>query len=248
MIKIMDFNDLMQAFDDILKDVSYAQSQKTHTCKTSAQASHPQVSGFWCPAVKRVTFNGNTTVVFFTDSTYAVVTCSASDKYDKKTAVAYAIVKRLLGKLGKVDKNGKFHANEVDGAGFGTYLQKIIDAGFDQQEEEKLAAEKKQKAHEEHVARQKLQQDAAFKRRVEERAKQILLERAAIDRANEIEDKKRESIKSCSCLDKKPSKKCSCAYDEYVKPDKPFAQFTPEEKREYWRWHNAKRRASKKSN
>ena len=241
---VIDFNNLMRVFDDIVMNASSQQPQKTYVLKTPIQANHPQVSGFWCPAVSRVTFNGNTTIVFFADNTYAIVTCSPGDKYDRKTAVTYAIVKRLLGKLGKTDKNGKFHANEVDGAGFGTCLQKIVDAGFDQQEEEKLAVEKKQKAHEKHESRQKLQQDAAFKRRVEERAKQILLERAAIDRANEIEDEKRKNNDAYKCLEKTSSKKCSCKCDEYVKPNKPFSQFTQEEKREYWRWHNAKRRTS----
>ena len=32
----------------------------------------------------------------------------------------------------------------------------------------------------------------------------------------------------------------------YVKPNKPFSQFTEEEKRAYWRYNNAKRKANKK--
>lgn len=214
---------------------------------TSISNSHPNNFEYTCPSIKRVTFNGNTTIVWFNDDSRCVVACSPSDKYDRKTAIVYAIVKRLMGKVGKYDKKKKkWLPHEVDGAGFGEQLQKIVDAGFDQELEEKTASEKKQKAHEAHVARQKAQQEAAFKKRVEARAKQILLERAALDRANEIEDFKHNCIckehanKTCSC---KSSKTSTNILDTYIKPDKPFSQFTPEEKHEYWRYHNAKRRA-----
>lgn len=247
------YNNLFDIFDEILKNVA-AQRPQRPVCKqeTFAPVNHPKVFGFWCPEIKRVTFNGDTTIVFFTDNTYSIVKCSAGDKYDRKTAVTYAIVKRLLGKLGAYDKNGKFHANEVDGSGFGTYLQKIVDAGFDQQLEEKTASEKKQKARAEHEARQAAQKQAAFEKRVEERVKEILLERAAIDRANKIEDDQRANIKACDCLKNACScktsndeKKASSILDTYVRPDKPFSKFTAKEKSEYWKYHNAKKRANK---
>ena len=246
------YDNLFQIFDEIIKNAAAQQRQRPiYKQETPVQTSHPKVFGFWCPEIKRVTFNGDTTIVFFTDNTYAIVKCSAGDKYDRKTAVTYAIVKRLLGKLGAYDKNGKFHANEVDGSGFGTYLQKIVDNGFDQQLEEKTAAEKKQRARQEHEQRQAAQKQAAFEKRVEERAKQILLERAAIDRANTIEDKQRAS-NMCDCLDNaclckksKGEKKASSILDTYVRPDKPFSKFTSKEKSEYWKYHNAKKRTEK---
>ena len=272
----------MNLFDLInMLDLCLLQPQAHETCPSCAQTSrsakseYPKVlQGHWCPDIKRVTFNGNTTIVFFVDGTYSIVKLSHEDKYDKKTAVVYAIVKRMLGTLGKTDKNGKFHSNEVDGKGFGMYLQDIVDKGFDQELEEKTAAEKKRAAHAAHEARQEAQKNAAFKRRVEERAKQILLERAATDRANEIEDERRKAKKSsCNC-DK--SRSCSedayngvgkktCSdhvkldpndvkidpHDEwlyYKKPNKPFSQFTDEEKKAYWRYHNQKRRFEKSKN
>lgn len=214
--------------------------------KTPVTEQPKVLEGWWCPKIKRVTFNGSTTIVWFDDDTYAIVKCSGSDKYDKKTAIAYALVKRMLGKVGRYDeKTKKLHEKEVDGNGFGCYLQKVADAAFDQQKEEQLALEKKRKAKAEHQARQEAEKKAAFERRVEERAKQLILERAAIDRANEIEDAQLRECTGSSCS----SKTCTCSTasssDEYVRPDKPFSKFTPSEKREYWRAQNAKRRGKK---
>ena len=232
----------------------YCTNFKQKSCEQQPQETvktQPKVSGFWCPKISRVTFNGDTTIVWFTDGTYCIVNCSADDKYDRKTAIAYAIVKRLLGKVGKYDKKAKkFKPNEIDGAGFSTYLQKTADAGFDQQLEEKLASEKKACAKAQHQARQEAQHKAAFDRRVEERAKQIILERAAIDRANELEDlaKKISSCgKNCTChADNDTAKsKTEDILKTYKRPNKLFADFTPAEKREYWKFHNAKKRANK---
>lgn len=245
----MYLQDLIGVLDSIYNQPR-AQTSKICTSDFERACCHPKVFEHSCPDIKRVTFNGDTTIVFFVDGTYAVVKCSAGDKYDRKTAIVYAMAKRMLGKLGKTDKNGKFHANEVDGAGFGSWLQDVVDKGFDQQLEEKTALEKKRAARVAHDTLQAAQKQAAFEKRVEARAKDILLERAAIDRANELEDAARKSKSPCSCkssYDKTSSKPAaSSVEDEYVKPDKPFSQFTSAEKREYWRYHNAKRKQSKK--
>ena len=196
--------------------------------------SRPKVFEAWtCPKVERATFNGNTTIVFFQDGSKCIVNCSTGDKYDKKTAIAYAIVKRMLGKV----KEG----NKVDGNGFGCYLQKVVDSAFDQEAEEKIALERKREAKARHIAKQAAEKKAAFEKRVEERAKQILLERAALDRANEIEDDALAAKTGCG------HKTCTCSnsWEDYVRPDKPFSKFTEAEKREYWRYHNAKRRANR---
>lgn len=235
--------DFFDALDKIIYP-SYAKPQATTCNKQPCNDPQPQDSGYdvyECPEIQRATFNGNTTIVWFKDGTKCTVECSTGDKYDRKTAIAYAMVKRMLGKVGKFDKNRKqFMPNDIDGNGFGCYLQKIVDAGFDQKLEEKLASEKKHNARAEHEARQAAQKKAAFEKRVEERAKQILLERAAMDRANEIEDTARN--KSCN---KTCDKTCTCKSSDpkaYVKPNKPFSKFTLAEKREYWRAHNALRK------
>lgn len=252
----MNLLDIMQmiaaAYDQsqaaVPKTYVYKQPAKaTYTAQPHATQSYqPKVFGFNCPNIKRVTFNGNTTIVFFIDNTYAIVKCSTGDKYDRKTAIVYAMVKRMLGKLGKTDKNGKFHANEVDGNGFGCWLQDIVNKGFDQQLEEQTALEKKRTARAQHEARQAAEKKAAFDKRVEALAKDILLERAAIDRANEIEDaaraKQAECLKETTCSNKPASEDPK----PYVKPDKPFREFTEQEKKDYWKYHNSKRKASKK--
>ena len=243
--------EIIADLSNVLESIQTGKPTAAAACpKNLQEMPRPKVSGFYCPDIQRVTFNGDTTIVFFVDGTYAVLKRSSEDKYDRKTAVVYAIVKRMLGKLGKTDKNGKFHANEVDGAGFGIKLQNIVDNGFDQELEEKTALEKKRAAHAAHKARQEAEKNAAFEKRVEARAKEILLERAAIDRANKIEDDNRacNTDSNCGC-EKNCSKKCentdskkSGDWQSYVKPDKPFSQFTEEEKHAYWRYHNAKRR------
>lgn len=247
MYKLVDLIDLKCIIDGIFDATSLSkqpQATKKNTTNISKNpiADQPNVFGHWCPEIKRVTFNGNTTIVWFQDGTYAIVNCSTSDKYDRKTAIAYAMVKRMLGKVGKYDKQAKkFNAKEIDGNGFGCYLQKIVDNAFDQEKEEKLALEKKRAAKAKHEAMQAAQKKAAFDKRVEERAKQILLERAAMDRANEIED---DDLKN-TC-----NTNCSChatdsILDTYVRPDKPFSKFTQQEKREYWKYHNAKKRSKR---
>ena len=247
----LDLTDLQRIIDDIFNVPASFNKQPRAPKSTPANpknftSNQPKVFGYWCPEIKRVTFNGNTTIVWFQDDTYAIVNCSTGDKYDRKTAVAYAMVKRMLGKVGKYDKKAKkFNAKEIDGNGFGCFLQKIVDNAFDQEKEEKLALEKKRTAKAKHEAMQAAQKKAAFDRRVEERAKQILLERAAMDRANEIEDNNLEkafhfSTNTCGA-------NCSChatgsILDTYVRPDKPFSKFTQQEKREYWKYQNAKKR------
>lgn len=217
----------------------FASPLKTCSCRQPKTFAN-----YTCPAVQRTTFNGDTTIVFFVDGTYSIVTRSPEDKYDRKTAVLYAIAKRMFGTLGKTDKNGKFHPNEVDSKGFTAFLQKTVDAGFDQKLEEETASEKKQAAHAAHLARQEAQKKAAFDKRVEARAKEILLERAATDRANQIENEARDIQPSRSCTKNNDNKTMNTKYDtkSYIKPNKPFKKFTDEEKREYWRYHNAKRK------
>ena len=243
--------EIIANLSNVLERIQTGKPTAAVACPKNLQKMpRPKVSGFYCPDIQRVTFNGDTTIVFFIDGTYAIVKCSGEDKYDRKTAIVYAMVKRMLGKLGKTDKNGKFHANEVDGAGFGVKLQNVVDSGFDQELEERTALEKKRAAHAAHEARQEAEKNAAFKKRVEARAKEILLERAATDRANQIEDETRAREAKCTCEGdcKKKCKKETVSEDwqSYVKPDKPFSQFTEEEKHEYWRYHNAKRKVNKK--
>lgn len=198
--------------------------------------------------IKRVAYSGNRTIVWFTDGSKAIVRCSSHDKYDKQTAVTYALVKRLFG---TVDSN----TGLVDGTGIGRKLESIAANGFDQDTKDAVVASKKAEAQARHQAAQKKQQDAALERRaralakqmrIQKRAEEILKEEASKPAKKELitedasitaADESADMPKKCNC-----GPKCKCS-GEYVKPDKPFSQFTQEEKRIYWRYHNAMRRA-----
>ena len=218
--------------------------------------------------ISRVTYSGDTTVVFFTDGTKTTVKRSGADKYDRQTAIVYALIKRLFGKIGRYDsKTKKFYENEIDGNGLGTKLEKLAAAGFDQDEEKRTAKARKAKAQEEHAARQKRESEAAWKKKVAKRAEEIKLEREAAALVDSLRNPKKALNESTMSADKffgggeqktvteKPLEKKSeirvegdskDAWKYYRKPNKPFSQFTSEEKREYWRYHNGKRRAEGK--
>ena len=218
--------------------------------------------------ISRVTYSGDTTIVFFTDGTKTTVKRSGADKYDRQTAIVYALVKRIFGKIGRYDsKTKKFYENEIDGNGFGTKLEKIATAGFDQDEEKRTAKARKAKAQEEHAARQKRESEAAWKKKVAKRAEEIKLELEAAAFLDSLRNPKKALNESTMSADKffgggeqktiteKPFDKKSeirvegdpkDAWKYYRKPNKPFSQFTSEEKREYWRYHNGKRRAEGK--
>lgn len=218
--------------------------------------------------ISRVTYSGDTTIVFFTDGTKTTVKRSGADKYDRQTAIVYALIKRLFGKIGRYDaKTKKFYENEIDGNGLGTKLEKIAAAGFDQDEEKRTAKARKAKAQEEHAARQKRESEAAWKKKVAKRAEEIKLEREAAALVDSLRNPKKvlnESTMDANeffgggeqkTVTEKPLEKKSeirvegdpkDAWKYYRKPNKPFSQFTSEEKREYWRYHNGKRRAEGK--
>ena len=239
---------------------------------TDFKSSVPKAKGYFPTMseipISRVTYSGDTTVVFFTDGTKTTVKRSGADKYDRQTAIVYALIKRLFGKIGRYDaKTKKFYDNEIDGNGLGTKLEKLAAAGFDQDEEKQTLKARKAKAQEEHAARQKMESEAAWKRRVAKRAEEIKLEREAAALADSLENPKKVLNESVMNADKffgamepkmpatKPLEKKSAvqaegdpkdAWKHYQKPNKPFSQFTSEEKREYWRYHNGKRRAEGK--
>ena len=204
--------------------------------------------------ISRVVYSSGATTVFFTDGTKTTVRCSSNDTYDRQTAIAYALVKRMFGKIGRYDeKTKKFYENEIDGNGLGLKLEKIAAAGFDQDREKKNLNVKKAEAKAAHVARQKAEHDAAWQRRVARRAEEIRLEREAAALVDRIAGKKplNETVDPSTVVPSadeffgtsKPAKK-ACK-DTYVRPNKPFSKFTQQEKRDYWNAQNAKRRAAK---
>lgn len=236
-----------------------AQPRCTASCAPKANY-FPTVSEI---PISRVVYSKDTTVVYFTDGTKTTVKCSSKDTYDRQTAIAYALVKRIFGKIGRYDeKTKKFYANEIDGNGLGSKLEKIAASGFDQDKAEAEAKAKKAAAKVEHEARQKAEHDAAWKRRVEKRAEELRLEREAnalLDSQDSLKKTKivlNEDTKTidASKLDNSVGLRSGYlrvdpadAWKLYRRPDKPFSEFTDEEKKEYWRAHSAKRRANKKA-
>ena len=214
--------------------------------------SKPIVEGI---PISRVIFSGKTTIVYFVDGLKTTVTCSSHDTYDRQTAIAYALVKYVFGKVGKLGKDGKWNSTEVDGNGLGVKLEKIAASGFDQEAEKAQHAANKAAAKATHEAKQKAEHEAAFRRRAMKRAEELRLEREAqriLDEEDSLKKSKGKTFlnEDMSAKDffgtsnasaKRPT--ASNAWQDYVRPNKPFSQFSPTEKREYWRAYNAKRRA-----
>lgn len=184
-----------------------------------------------------------------------------ADEGSKETAIAYAWFKRCFGA-----PNPK-NPNEWISNGCGIRLRNFALAGFDQQyeavmnpiREKRIAQANREKT----AAKEALEHD----RKVRRIAKQILLEKDAIELARKSQHKTTCSC-GCSCHGqpnensaemtcddfqpkpinvKQPIKKTkttdSLMNSGYVRPNKPFSQFTQEEKREYWR--EQKRKLSK---
>ena len=82
------------------------------------------------PPIKRVIFSNPTTIVFFEDGTKAVVKTSAHDKFDKEHGILYAIFKRIFGCVNPL-------THEVETNGCGTYLKRLVEGAFDQNEKPK---------------------------------------------------------------------------------------------------------------
>ena len=228
------------------------------TCKQEPVAtttSTPICAGI---PISRVIYSGRSTTVYFLDGTKTTVTCSANDTYDKQTAIVYALVKRMYGKVGMYDKNGKWRPNEIDGNGIGLKIEKIANSGYDQEAEKKRVKKAKETAKADHLARQKSESEAAWKRKVAKRAEEIKLEREASVLADSLAKSNKKPLNETMVFEANippkdmPRTSGFVQYDKkdawkfYRKPDKPFSKFTQAEKREYWNYHNAKRRAAGK--
>lgn len=195
--------------------------------------SYSSVATYTCPEVDRVIFNGDHTIVWFKDNTKTMVKRSSVDKDDRQTSIVYAIVKRMFG---HIDKNGN-----VDSHGFYSWISKLAKNGFDQQLAEATEKERKAKAKAEHIAKQQIEHEEAFLRRVKRRAEELSIERAAnkmLDDINVICEKR-----DCKC---NKHSKISDVLNEnsQTTSKKKFKDFTQDEKRAYWR--EAKRRQGSK--
>ena len=185
-----------------------------------------------------------TTIVDFADNTRSIVTCSANDHYDRETGVVNAIVKRMMGKVGPT--------GTIEGNGTGIRLKRIVESGVDQQAEAERIKKEKIDAKARHEAKQKADHDAAVERKVKRQKEAIEILFKALQECGVSVGVQPYSEDSCTCggncgCNKSTTGACksnsSGNEDEYVRPNKPFSEFTQEEKRAYWRYQNKKRRA-----
>ena len=178
------------------------------------------IEGYWIPKITRVQYNGKTTIVWFADNSKVIVTLSDNDVYDRKTALVYAIVKRMLGKVNP-DKT-------VSGNGFNAYLQKLADSGFDQEKSKQQQEAQRKKFAEENRQKQAAYHQKAFNAKVKARAEQMKIDEAA----RKLLEGDGKAVLNETTDDG----------TGYVRPNKKFADFTQEEKQAYWRNANAKRK------
>lgn len=92
-------------------------------------------------------------------------TVEVADPASKEAGIVYAIVKRLFGSIGKKDKNGQVHENEIDGNGFGRKLREISDAAYDTQLETATNELQKVRARKMHLDREAKAKENRAKRR-----------------------------------------------------------------------------------
>ncbi len=86
-------------------------------------------------AIKNVIFAGERTIVFFKDGTKTTVQCRKGDTYSKEAGIAFAIVKKLLGKY----DNG---FTEIRGNGYDRLLTDIAEEAIKQEAIRKAVSEK----------------------------------------------------------------------------------------------------------
>lgn len=85
--------------------------------------------------IKNVIFAGERTIVFFEDGTKTTVQCRGGDTYSKEAGIAFAIVKKLLGKY-----DAGF--TEIRGNGYDRLLTDIADEAIKQESVRKEVSEK----------------------------------------------------------------------------------------------------------
>lgn len=81
-------------------------------------------------------------------------TVKVASEAAKEAGVVYAIVKRIFGKIGRTDKQGKLHEDEIDGNGFGRKLRDVVESAEDTQYAVAFNDEMKKLAAKEHKERE----------------------------------------------------------------------------------------------
>ena len=159
-------------------------------------SSIPQYSRI--PTIRKVIAKDPKTIVLFTDGTKSIVSLSSTDTYNLETAILYAVVKRIYGKVDPKTKEAKY-------PNFGKILKKITT-------EITTYAE------------------SSYKFSTAEEFFREISKKAASKPKSKVAAKLDAMKTSC------------CKESKYVRPNKPFSEFSQEEKRAYWRFQKAKNR------
>ena len=150
------------------------------------------------PTIRKVIAKDPKTIVLFTDGTKSIVSLSSTDTYNLETAILYAVIKRIYGKVDPKTKEAKY-------PNFGKILKKI-------------------------TTEMTTYAESSYKIPTAEEFFEELPKKAASKPKSKVAAK----------LD---AMKTSCFKEsKYVRPNKPFSEFSQEEKRAYWRFQKAKNR------
>ena len=150
------------------------------------------------PTIRKVIANDPKTIVLFTDGTKSIVSLSSTDTYNLETAILYAVIKRIYGKVDPKTKEAKY-------PNFGKILKKI-------------------------TAEMTTYAESSYKIPAAEEFFGELPKKAASKPKSKVAAKLDAMKTSC------------CKESKYVRPNKPFSEFSQEEKRAYWRFQKAKNR------
>lgn len=156
------------------------------------------------PTIRKVIAKDLKTIVLFTDGTKSIVSLSSTDTYNLETAILYAVVKRIYGKVDPKTKETKY-------PNFGKILKKITTEMTTYSE-----ASHKISTPEEFITQEEFEE--------------IFPKKAASKPKSKVAAKLNAMKTSC------------CKESKYIRPSKPFSEFSQEEKRAYWRFQKAKNR------
>lgn len=165
-----------------------------------------------------------------------------ADDFAKGLGIIQCLFKRCIG---SINQDGT-----IDGSGGARWLKQKIAESYDQGVMEVYGKEFKRIQAAENEAKHQAEAKKAHERKVKKLAKQMALKKEAEAYLETKKATKTASAKckplcetkkpSCgcekhSCSGEKPKMTASDFFKAYVRPDKPFSQFTQEERREYWR-------------
>ena len=150
------------------------------------------------PTIRKVIAKDPKTIVLFTDGTKSIVSLSSTDTYNLETAILYAVIKRIYGKVDPKTKEAKY-------PNFGKILKKI-------------------------TTEMTTYAESSYKIPTAKEFFEELSKKAASKPKSKVAAKLDAMKTSC------------CNGSKYVRPNKPFSEFSQEEKRAYWRFQKAKNR------